>query len=93
MSATEARAGVANEPQVSGKCKGGGAVVNTGSETGIGAAGAVDRAPGWGCRCACESPDVYPGLWLIPIRVSVSVELRGLGEIPGRAGTAPAALG
>jgi hypothetical protein len=50
MSATDARAGVANEPQVSGKCEGGGAVVNTGSGTGTGAAGAVDRAPGWGWR-------------------------------------------
>jgi hypothetical protein len=44
MSDTEARAGVANEPQVSGKCKGGGAVVNTGS--GTGSVGAEDRAPG-----------------------------------------------
>lgn len=45
MSATDARAGVANEPQVSGKCEVGAAVVNTGS--GTGSAGVVDRAPGW----------------------------------------------
>lgn len=36
---------------------------------------------------------MYPGLWLIPNWGSVSVELRGRGESPGRAGTAPAALG